>query len=256
MKFPELPKWQLIAIPVVAIIIGVFYFGKYYVAAELIRANDRIEALQEDLRTLHGLLDEEKSRVTVAEREADIVRRANALLRDSERQRQDEIASLQADLDFYRRLSGANGSQAPLAVHYLEVQPTQSPRVFRIIISLTQNQRWAAAISGHVELALDGIRDGAAEHLTNEQLLPESHEPLSFQFKYFEQLERLITLPEGFTANRLIIQLKSSGLKTPVEQSMQWDDLINRSLTSPPTGEEPLSLRRNVIEKTAINRHS
>ena len=256
MKYPELPKWQLIAIPVVAIVIGVYYFGKYYVAAELVRANHRIEALEEDLQTAHGLLDEERSRSTVVEREADIVRRANALLRESERQRQDEIAGLQADLEFYRRLGGASGSQAPLSVHYLEVQPTRSPRVFRIIISLTQNLRWAAVISGRVELAVDGIRNGAAEHLTNKQLLPESIEPLNFSFKYFEQLERLITLPEGFTANRLIIRLKSKSLKTPVEQSMQWQDLINKAVTSPPSGEEPLSLRRNVIEKTAISRHS
>lgn len=256
MKYPELPKWQLIAIPAVTIVIGVFYFGKYYVAAELVRANHKIEALEEDLQTAHGLLDEERSRSTVVEREADIVRRANALLRESERQRQDEIAGLQADLEFYRRLGGASGSQAPLSVHYLEVQPTRSPRVFRIIISLTQNLRWAAVISGRVELAVDGIRNGAAEHLTNKQLLPESIEPLNFSFKYFEQLERLITLPEGFTANRLIIRLKSKSLKTPVEQSLQWEDLINQTTTSPPAEQEPLSLRRNVIEKTAISRHS
>lgn len=237
MKFPELPKWQQIALPVVAIIISIFYFGKYYVAAELIRANHKIDALQRDLQALHDQLDEEKSRVTVVEREADIVRRANDLLRESERQRQDEVASLQADLDFYRRLGGAAGSQAPLAVHYLEVQPTQSPRVFRVIISLTQNLRWAAIISGHVELAVDGIRDGAAEHLGNAQLLPDSQKPLSFSFKYFEQLERLITLPEGFTATRLIIQLKSKSLKAPVEQSMQWEDLINQTTISPATPE-------------------
>jgi len=266
MHFPKLPKWrlprlqllkwQIFAIPAVCIVLGVFYFGKYFVAAELIRANHRIDALRKDLESTRNLLAEQRARSTVAEREADVMRRANDLLRESERKRQDEIASLQADLDFYRRLGGANGSQAALTVHYIELQPTQSPRVFRAIFSLTQNLRRAAVISGQVELGVDGIRNGVAEHLTNEQLLAEADEPLSFRFKYFEQFERLITLPEGFEASKLTIQLKSSDLKTPVEQSMDWESLINQNPVETSADEMPLSFNRIMIEKTAINRHS
>jgi len=237
MKFPDIPKWQLIALPLVSITMGVFYFGKYYVAEELIRANHRIDALQEELQTQHDLLNEERARSTVAEREADVVRRANALLRESERERQDEIANLQADLEFYRRLGGASGSQAPLTVHYVELQPTQSPRVYRVIISLTQNLRWASGISGHAQILVDGISKGVAAHLSYKQLLAESDKPLSFQFKYFQQLEQLITLPEGFEPSKLTIELKSSSLKTPVEQSWEWDSLINRTASLPPEEE-------------------
>ena len=185
MNYPNLPKWQLIAVPAVSIALGIFYFGKYFVADELIYANYQVEALQEDLQVALDQLAAERSRSTVAEREADVVRRANALLRASERKRQDEIAGLQADLEFYRRLGGANGSQAPLSVHYIELQATQSPRVYRIIFSLTQNLRWAAVISGQIQLGVDGIRNGVAEHLTNEQLLAESAEPLSFSSSTF-----------------------------------------------------------------------
>ena len=256
MKYPYLRKWQLIAIPAVGIILGVFYVGKYYIADELISANHRIATLQKDLRIAQHLLAAERSRSTVAEREADVVRRANNLLRASERERQDEIASLQADLEFYRRLGGANGSQAPLSVHYLELERTQSPRVYRVIFSLTQNLRWASNISGEVRLAVDGIRNGIAEHLTSEQLLAEAAEPLDFQFKYFQQLECLITLPEGFEASRLTIQLKSGSLKAPVEQSMEWQNLINHAPTGPPADEVPLSWRRLLIEKVNTNRHS
>lgn len=234
MKFPELPKWQLIALPLVLITMGVFYFGKYYVAEELIRANQTIETLQKELQTQRDLLDEERSRSTVAEREADVVRRANALLRESERKRQDEIANLQADLEFYRRLGGASGSQGPLTVHYLELQPTQSPRVFRVIISLTQNLRWAASTSGSIQISVDGISEGVAAHLAYQQILAKSDKPLSFQFKYFQQLEQLITLPEDFEATRLTIRLKSKSLKEPVEQSWEWDSLINRTANLPP----------------------
>jgi hypothetical protein len=221
---------QLIALPTVIIVLGVFYFSKYFVADELIYANSQLDAIREELQSVLEQLDAENARSTVAEHEADVVRRANALLRTSERKRQDEIAGLRADLEFYRRLGGANGSQAPLAVHYLELQATQSPRVYRIIFTLTQNLRWAAVISGQVQLNIDGIRGGIAQHLTEDQLLAESVEPLRFQFKYFQQIERLITLPEDFEANRLTIRLKSNSPSTPVEQSMEWQSLFNQAL--------------------------
>ena len=241
MNYPNLPKWQLVAVPAAAIILAVFYFGKYYVADELIYARHQVDSLQQKLTSTQELLRAEQSRANVAKAAADVTRRANNLLRASERKHQDDISGLQADLEFYRRLGGANGSQAPLSVHYLELQATQSPRVYRIIFSLTQNLRWATNISGQVLLGIDGIRDGVAVHLTNEQLLAESAGPLSFQFKHFQQLERLITLPEGFEASRLTIVLKSNSLRTPVEQSMEWKSLIDQPLSEPPTDEMPSS---------------
>lgn len=225
----KLPKWQLIALPATVICLAVYYVGKYYVADELIYANSHVTALQLDLEETLQQLQAEQAKVAVVEREVDVLRRANALLRESERERQDEIANLQADLAFYRRLGGASGSQAPLAVHYLELQNTQSPRVFQLIFTLTQNLRWAAVISGRVQLGIDGIQDGVAVHLTEQQLLPKASQPVDFRFKYFQQVERLITLPEGFEPNRLTIRLRSRGLKSPVEQSMDWQDLFNRS---------------------------
>jgi len=221
--------------------LAIFYFGKYFVADELLYANYHVKALQEDLQTALDELDAENARATVAEREADVVRRANALLRASEREHQDELARLQADLAFYRRLGGANGSQAPLAVHYLELQPTHSPRVYRIIFTLTQNIRWASVISGHIQLGVDGIGNGIAQHLTEKQLLAESAEPLKFQFKYFQQLECLITLPEGFEASRLTIYLKSRSLSTTVEQSMEWQSLFNQAETPTPENETQIA---------------
>lgn len=228
------PKWLLLTTLAVTISLSIYYFARYYVADELIYANYHVEALQEDMQNLGKELDAEKSRSVVAEREVDIVRRANALLRASEREHQDEIAGLRADLAFYRRLGGANGSQNPLAVHYLELQTTQSPRVYRIIFTLTQNLRWAAVISGRIELGIDGIANGKARHFTETQLLAESADPLRFQFKYFQQLERLITLPENFEPSRLTIRLKSRSLRTDVEQSMEWQSLFNQAAITTP----------------------
>jgi len=229
MNLPGLPIWSQIALAAMVIVLGLLFFGRYFVADELIYANYQVEALQKDLQTALDRLDIEKTRTTIALREADVVRRANGLLRESERRRQDEIAGLQADLAFYRRLGGANGSQAALAVHHMELQATRSPRVYLLVFTLTQNLRWASGISGRVLLGVDGIQDGVAAHLDEKQLLAETADPMKFRFKYFQQFERLITLPERFLAERLTIHLKSASLATVVEQTMQWQDLFTQT---------------------------
>lgn len=209
-----------------AIVLVIFYVGKYYVADELIYANYQVEALQSDLQAALEQLANEKIRATVAEHEADVVRRANALLRGSERDRQDEIAGLQADLAFYRRLGSANGSQTALAIHHIELQQTESPRVFLLVFTLTQNLRWASGIGGQIQLGIDGIQSDIAVHLDADQLLAETADPLQFKFKYFQQFERLITLPESFAPQWLTIRLRSTSLETSIEQSIPWQELL------------------------------
>jgi hypothetical protein len=114
----------------------------------------------------------------------------------------------------------------------MELQQTRSPWVYRLVFTLTQNLSRASIISGQAKLSVDGILNGVAKHLDNKQLLAETAEPLDFQFKYFQQLEQLITLPEGFEANRLTIRLKSSSLYSPIEQTMGWQTLFNQNIST------------------------
>jgi hypothetical protein len=229
MKPSRPSKRQLTLLIIAVTLLSSYLFSTLYIENELTYARVQNQALQQDLLSTVNRLELEKARTIMASREADVVRRANELLRGSEGKRQEEIAKLQADLAFYRRLGGASGSQAALAVHHLELQTTQSPRVYRIVFTLTQNLRWASVISGRISLGLDGIRNEVADHLDENQLLASSAEPMNFRFKYFQQLERLITLPDGFEPTRLTIQLKANGLRTPVEHSVQWNYLFSRA---------------------------
>jgi len=228
---PSLGRPQIIVLSVLLCALALILAVRYIVAPELVRARAENATLRGELKTARARLYTEKTRTTVAEREAEVVRKANGLLRGSERRQQEEIARLKGDLALYRRLGGASGSQAALAIHHVELQRTSAPRVYRLVVTLTQNLRWAAVISGRVRLGIDGIAGGAARHLDGETLFPKAAQPLKFRFKYFQQLERLLTLPEGFEPATLDIRLESHGLKHTVEQTVAWQDLFN-----PPAG--------------------
>ena len=66
MKFPDLPKWQMIAVPAMLLCLALFYIARYVVADELIYANDHITALESDLGEALEALEDKNHRVRAA----------------------------------------------------------------------------------------------------------------------------------------------------------------------------------------------
>jgi len=190
------------------------------------------EDLQNEVRFLSGELASIKDRLkrtqarqVVVEREADVLRRANHLLRENESERQAQLGQLQSELDFYSRLAGTGGTQSGLDIYRAEVIPTDSARVFQFILTLTQNIRRAAIISGRARVDIEGTMDDRPVTLYWSQVSDgETPEP-SFRFKYFQQVEGYLTLPEGFSPTRLLVTLEAKGQRKPVIRNYNWNEL-------------------------------
>ena len=188
--------------------------------------------LQNEVRFLSGELASIKTRLerlqakqVVVEREADVLRQANHLLRQHESERQAQLGQLQSELDFYRRLAGTGGAQSGLDIYRVEIIPTASGKVFQFILTLTQNIRRAAIITGRARMDVEGTLEDRPVTLYWSQVSDgETPEP-SFRFKYFQQLEGYLTLPAGFSPTRLLVTLEAKGLRTPVTRNYNWNEL-------------------------------
>jgi hypothetical protein len=107
------------------------------------------------------------------------------------------------------------------------VIPTGSDRVFQFILTLTQNIRRASIINGKANVGVEGTMEDRPVTLRWAQVSDgETPEP-AFRFKYFQQLEGYLTLPEGFSPTRLLITLEESGKNSPVVRHYNWDELRN-----------------------------
>jgi hypothetical protein len=188
--------------------------------------------LQNEVRFLSGELASIKARLerlqakqVIVEREADVLRQANHLLKEHESERQAQLGQLQSELDFYRRLAGTGGAQSGLDIYRVEIIPTDSGRVFQFILTLTQNIRRAAIITGRARMDVEGtLEDRPVTLYWSKVSDGETPEP-SFRFKYFQQLEGYLTLPEGFSPTRLLVTLEAKGLRTPVTRNYNWNEL-------------------------------
>jgi len=194
---------------------------------------EELEKQNQFLRSELNLLAERnaraQARLAVLERETKVVRKANRLLREEEAARQTETNRLQAELDFYSRLAGTGGEQTGLAVYQVELTRTDSPLVFRFILTLTQNIRRASIISGKASLDVEGTLEHRPVTLYWSQLTEGAVIDNAFRFKYFQQLEGYLTLPESFSPERLVVSLDVKGQRKPLTTGFNWHQLLAES---------------------------
>jgi hypothetical protein len=140
---------------------------------------------------------------------------------------------LEGEVGFYRRLAGTSGSQEGLAVYELELQTTASPQVYRFVLTLTQNLRRSAIISGTASLELEGTRRDQAVTLKWKDLGTANTNRPEFRFKYFQQLDGYLTIPEDFQPERIRVALSATGSSKPLSRDFSWAELLQPAVSAP-----------------------
>lgn len=226
-------RWLFFFLLALAAVWSVYALTLHYSIPELEKAKTRIKEQKAEIKTLGKRLESSRTRLTVAEQEVAVMRRANQLLREGESERQAELNRLQSELDFYQRLAGTSGSQSGLAVYHMEISPTGSGQVFRFVLTLTQNLRRSAITTGSVRIDLQGTLEDRPLTLPWSKITDGSEPEPSFRFKYFQQLDGYLVLPENFAADQLVVTLEAKGQSKPVSRSFDWAELLAGASVSP-----------------------
>ena len=181
----------------------------------------RAEPALTELRAEHAALEQAhaastaelealKQQVATLTRSDQISRAANIEVQQTLAERDEEIAALRADVEFYERLVGATGQRRGLSVHAAEFQP-EAGGSWRYAITLTQNLNRAAISSGRMRFAVEGVAAGELKTLDWSTLRQAENAPgQEYSFRYFQKLDGSIVLPAGFTPQRVRVSLEGS----------------------------------------------
>jgi len=183
------------------LLVSVLMFVVYQLASSPVELEsdelkEQVAFLGKELAVLSGRYKRNQARLTVVEREAEVFRGANHLLRLKESEHQAELNRMQSELNFYRRLAGTSGTQTGLAVYAAELITTDSDRDDR-----------------PVTLNWSQVTDGSTP------------EPL-FRFKYFQQMKGYLAMPEMFSPTRLRVMLEVEDRRKPVAHAFSWAELV------------------------------
>ncbi len=163
-----------------------------------------------------------KSRIAVLERSEQVAKAAVLDLQNTLRDREEEIAGVRADLAFYGRLVGGARREG-LAIHALTLEPVAGSRAWNFHATLTQNFKRGSDTRGRLTLALTGVADGSLASLDWKVLVQQpAASGIEYAFKYFQQVNGTIMLPEGFEPNRVRVTADGEGGRA--EQEFSWNE--------------------------------
>ncbi len=148
----------------------------------------------------------------------------------------DEVAGLKEEVTFYKSLMAPSSVERGLRIQEFEVTQGDQPGEFSYHLLLTQVEARRSWIQGDVRLnvlgkmTLEGDEEQQDGRQKDDQLVLSLTEiaeidayPLKFRFRYFQDLSGVMTLPSGFTPERVVITaLRRGGSATKLEQTFDW----------------------------------
>jgi hypothetical protein len=126
------------------------------------------------------------------------------------------------DLAFYKSIVSPADGIPGLRIQRFEIAPGTAPRDFLVRITLIQAMRHDSVASGLVQVVVTGTLAGRPARYSIGELLGRPNAKIPFSFKYFQTVEQVFTLPEGFTAYTTDVAVTSGKLRSPLERSFPW----------------------------------
>lgn len=141
-------------------------------------------------------------------------------------QLQAQILKQQEELTFYRGIVSPQDGMGGLRVQRFDVLGGGADRHYRLRLVLVQSMREDAVVSGSVGIEIEGTRENRPERLALNQAGAQTRADgqVPFRFRYFQELEQDIVLPEGFEPRAVNVEVRSSRLQ-PVRESYAWQVL-------------------------------
>ncbi len=170
------------------------------------------------------------------------LRATNQALTESIRAQELNIREIERGLDFYRKLMDPAKVKEGLVLHNLSITPLSSEslqaesRSFKLHFTFVQYALKRNLMRANLKILLKGEADGQTKEIPFEKILIttlntelQSELQQKLSFKFFQEFEQLITIPEDFKPLSLIIR---ATLKT--SKNKQWAEEIPWPLAPAP----------------------
>ena len=216
-------RWPWVALVVVLWVLSMalaWHWAAIRAAPTLASVTQRMHLAEKQLAQQQSRLKQLSQREATLARSDQISRDANGDLQGTLATRDEEIASLRADIAFYERLVGPTQQPKGLNVFSSEFVAAAGD-AWQYQIVLTQNLNRGAISEGRMHFVIEGVRNGKLASVDWNELHQQAAMPgQTYSFRYFQALEGQVMLPSGFTPQRVRVSLQ--GEDVAVEQSFDW----------------------------------
>ena len=213
---------------IVALVVGagylVFEFGRIQAGYDLVGAAADRQAYEDRISGLENEIIGLGEQIARLETNRDIDREAYREVEISLTELQTKIREQQDAIAFYRGIVSPADGKSGLRVQDFRLTRGSTEREYTIRLVLVQAMKHDRKVSGDVKLSIAGEIDGVERSFEYAQLLPaDAEKKWAFSFRYFQDFDRQVILPDGFTPERITVQVESRTRSiSSIEESFSW----------------------------------
>jgi len=202
----------------------VYEFGRIQAGYDLVDAASERRAYEQRIDTLEGKISVLKEQIALLETHRAIDREAYKEVESSLTELQAKIQEQRDAIAFYRGIVSPTDGSDGLRVQDLKLTRGKNEREYNIRLVLVQALKHDRKVSGNVNLSIEGDLDGVEKTFGYAELLPEEAEATwAFSFRYFQDFNRQVVLPDGFTPQRVRVEVESKTRSiSSIEESFAW----------------------------------
>jgi hypothetical protein len=232
------PQLWLLALAGVLVVIGfmiwgAFVYGQNRAGHDRVAASDRADELENQIDDLLAQNEELQRQNARLSRDMGIDRDAGGQVEKELTKAQAQILDMKEELTFYRSIVQPNKTARTVHIKKIALEP-DGTRQFKYKMSLVQDGRNDSPVRGTVEFYLEGSRGGDHVELLEWSTISveKVEKQQKFGFKYFQNFEGAIKLPDKFVPSSIHVKVLSatSGVVS-VEETYPWDAMLNEENT-------------------------
>jgi len=202
-----------------------FEYGRKVAGYHSAETDTYIQQLIEQLEESQAEIIESKRRATMIERNSRIDGDASAQLKETLAQSQSEALKLKKELSFYKSIVAPEQGSRSIAIQTVQLKKNDAGSYsYKIMVS--QRGRNDQFARGTIDVTVEGVGEGKPVTYKLSELSKDTKKPMKFGFKYFQNFEGVMSLPEGFQPDviRVKVNPKTGKIKA-VDEQFAWSDL-------------------------------
>jgi len=202
----------------------VFEFGRISAGYNVVDAANVGQAYEDHIMALDDEIIEFKQEVALLKTHREIDNKAYKEVEVSLTALQAKIQEQADAIAFYRGIVSPSDRNSGLRVQDMKLTRGKVEREFNVRLVLVQAMKHDRKVSGDVHLSVEGMQDGVNTTYAFAQLLPtQADKRWAFSFRYFQDFDRQLVLPDGFTPERVRVEVRSRTRSiASIEESFVW----------------------------------
>lgn len=204
---------------------GLFELGRIRGGYDFLDAREQISQRDREIAQLNRKIEQLRNEVVLLETTSGIDAEAHQKIEQRLQVLQGTIQEQAEALAFYKGIISPEDGEAGLKIRNFTVEPGPEAGQYTVKIVLIQAKDHGRQASGVVDLSIDGKLAGEAKSLalTDVRKSAQGSAAPAFSFRYFQELEESLSLPEGFEPEKINIEVRPKGRSArTIRKSFDW----------------------------------